>query len=206
MGKKKHENGKKTVSKEESAAQEAPETSTAETSELEALRARAAERDEFLDLLQRTRAEFSNYRKRVERERARWSEGSVGEFVQKLLPLLDDIDRALAHAGESSDFDGFVEGIRLIENKIYDVLKSSGVEPFYPEGEPFNPAEHEAVIVEETDQLPDQTVSEVLLKGYRLRDRILRPAQVKVARNISPAPPEDAPAERDEEDADDADL
>ena len=119
-------------------------------------------------------------------------------MIRKLLPLLDDIDRALAHADESPDFDGFVEGIRLIESKIYDVLKSSGVEPFHPEGEPFNPAEHEAVIVEQTDQLPDQTVSEVLLKGYRLRDRILRPAQVKVARNVPPEPA-DASGEPDED-------
>lgn len=162
----------------------------AEPEPLEGLRAQAAERDEFLDLLKRTRAEFSNYRKRVERDRSEWTGRSIGDFVLRLLPVLDDFHRALAHAAETADFETFVHGIRLIENKIYDVLKASGVEPFEPVGEVFNPAEHEAVIVEPSDELPDETISEVLLKGYRLGARVLRPAQVKVVRKPAASPRE----------------
>ena len=152
---------------------------------IEELKARATERDEFLGMLQRARAEFSNYRKRVERERGEMRTRVIGEFVMKLLPVLDDFDRALVHADESADLESFVKGIRLIENKIYEVLKRSGVESFEPErGDGFNPVEHDALIVEQTDEYPDDSVSGVHLKGYRMGDRILRPAQVKVAKQI----------------------
>ena len=204
---------------EEAPSGDATEASSEGPLDVETLTVRARERDEFLDMLQRVRAEFSNYRKRTERDREALAERAVGEFVLRLLPVLDDFDRALAHAGESSDLESFVRGIRLIESKIYDVLKSSGVEPFEPTGERFDPAEHEAMIVEVNDALPDQTVSEVVLKGYRQNDRVLRAARVKVARN-TPAGVEaetdvtgdddvDAPpaADRDEtEEENDADV
>lgn len=177
-------------------SESAPDAAVEESADdVEGLKARARERDEFLDLLQRARAEFSNYRKRIERDRIDWTERSVAVFVAGLLPALDDFDRALAHADEAPDLDSFVRGVRLIEGKVYDVLKSSGVEPFEPEkGEPFNPAEHEAITVEVTDEFPDRSVSEVLLKGYRLRDRILRAAQVRVVRNV-PVEPNEAPGD-----------
>jgi molecular chaperone GrpE len=179
---------------DESALEEA-ESVEMPAAEDASVQAKAAERDEFLDLLQRTRAEFSNYRKRIERDRETWGPRAVGDFVLKLLPVLDDFDRALAHAEESTDFESFVKGIRLIESKIYDVLKSSGIEPFVPAGEPFDPAEHDAMIMEARDDVPENHVSEVLLKGYRQGDRVLRHAQVKVAKS--------APAEAPETDADD---
>ena len=177
----------------------ASEAAEAGTIGIEELKAQAQQRDEFLELLQRTRAEFSNYRKRIERERLEWGVRAVGDFVRKLLPVLDDFDRAIAHADEAADFETFVRGVRLVETKIYDVLKSNAVEPFEPkQGQPFDPAEHEAITVEETRELPDQTVSEVLLKGYRQHDRILRAAQVKVARNTAPEPEKETPTgERD---------
>ena len=197
MAEKKHRKKKKTKEEPVERAETAAEAEEAGTIGIEELKVQARQRDEFLDLLQRTRAEFSNYRKRIERNRLEWGDRAVGDFVQKLLPVLDDFDRALAHAGEASDLEGFVEGIRLVEQKIYDVLKTDGVEPFQPEeGQPFDPAEHEAITVEITDDLPDQTVSEVLLKGYRQHDRILRPAQVKVARNTPPEPGETPAEER----------
>jgi molecular chaperone GrpE len=152
-----------------------------EADELASLRAQARERAEFLDMLQRTRAEFSNYRKRIERERPMLAEQGVSRFVLKLLPVLDDFDRALAHAEEYPDFESFVQGIRLIESKIYEVLRSSDIEPFEPLGEPFDPAQHDALMMEPTAEYPDNTVSGVVLKGYRLGDRVLRPARVRVA-------------------------
>ena len=178
---------------EDTASEEQP-ASEAPSADLDALKTRAKERDEFLDLLQRTRAEFSNYRKRVERDRVEWADRAIGEFVLGLLPVLDDFDRALAHADASAeDFEGFLKGVRLVEDKIYDVLKAAGVTPFVPTGVPFDPVEHDALIVEQTDEMPDGTINEVFLKGYHMGARVLRPAQVKVVRNAkTPSAPEDA--------------
>ena len=201
------------MSEENEAVNEEPEVDAPEEQAAEAdsaedepvsvgdLRTRANERNEFLDMLQRTRAEFSNYRKRVERERGELRGRIIGDFVMNLLPVLDDFDRALAHADESADLESFAQGIKLIENKIYDVLKLSGVEPFEPDcGDGFDPVEHDALIVEETEEYPDQTVCGVHLKGYRMGDRILRPAQVKVAKSMSVE--EDLPDEEAEEECD----
>ena len=202
MAEKKHRKGKKADESAE-AAGEATDAETSDTVGIEDLHSRARQRDEFLDLLQRTRAEFSNYRKRIERDRLTWSDRAVGEFVMKLLPVLDDFDRAIAHADEAEDLRAFVDGVRLLKQNIDDVLRSSGVEPFEPAtAQPFDPAEHEAITVEITDALPDQSVSDVLLKGYRLHDRVLRAAQVKVARN---APPEDESPTTDAAGRNDAD-
>ncbi|HUW55609.1 MAG TPA: nucleotide exchange factor GrpE [Planctomycetota bacterium] len=195
-------------------AEASPDAEASETVGIEELQARSRQRDEFLDLLQRTRAEFSNYRKRIERERLEWTERAVGGFVTRLLPVLDDFDRALAHADEAVDLRAFVDGVRLLKQNIDEVLRSIGVEPFEPDpADPFDPACHEAMTVEITDELPDQTVSEVLLKGYRLHDRVLRPAQVKVARSTPPeseeAPSQDPTDVQDageEEDTSDADV
>jgi len=150
--------------------------------DLKALEAKARERDEYLSLLQRTAAEFANYRKRIERERAEWSDRAFGEFVLKLLPALDDFDRALSRAAEKGNVEAVVEGVRLIEKKFHDILKLNGVETFEASPGPFNPEEHEAVGVEITDGSPEGTVTETLVKGYRLRGRVLRPAKVKVAK------------------------
>ena len=176
---------------EETSVEEAADVEAVEgeTGDVDLLKRRARERDEYLDLLQRTRAEYLNYRKRVEREKLRLSDLAVGAFVLKLLPVIDDFDRALAHVDQTPDLETFARGIQLIENKLYDVLKASRVEVVAPEGQRFDPSEHEAVHVEYTDDVPDQTVVEVLRRGYRLDDRILRPAQVRVAMR----PPEESP-------------
>ena len=163
----------------------------AEKLDVEELKKRARERDEFLDLLRRTRAEYSNYRKRIERDRAAWNDVAVGEFVRKLLPVLDDLDLALEHADQAADLKSFAEGIRLISDKIHGILKACGVEAIVPEWERFDPAEHEAVVIEHTDAVPEQTITGVLAKGYRMHDKVLRPARVKVAKN----PPTERPEE-----------
>jgi len=160
-----------------------PPKEEAEAVDVEALKTKARERDEFLDLARRTAAEFSNYRKRVDRERAEWTDRVVGEFVLSLLPALDDLDRALAQAEAAGDAATLVEGFGLVRGKLLGILKANGIESFEPAGVPFDPAEHDAVIVEETDELPHHHVMEVVQKGYRLRGRVLRAAQVKVARN-----------------------
>jgi molecular chaperone GrpE len=102
--------------------------------------------------------------------------------VLKLLPALDDFDRALSHAAEKGSVEAIVEGVRLIEKKFHDILKLNGVETFEASPGLFNPEEHEATGVEITDRSPEGTVTETLVKGYRLRGRVLRPAKVKVAK------------------------
>ncbi len=163
-----------------------------EAVDVEALKAKAAERDEFLDLAQRTRAELINYRKRIERERAEWAERAVAEFALKLLPALDDFDRALREAEGAADVKTLLAGFRQIDRKFHDVLKAAGLEPFSPHGKPFDAAEHEAVLIEESDKHPHHAVSDVVRKGWRLRGRVLRPAQVKVARKPEPETSVDA--------------
>ena len=161
----------------------APEqAAAAEPVDIEALKAKAKERDEFLDLAQRARAEMINYRKRVERDRAEWADRAVADFVLQLLPALDYFDRALAEAEGAADAKAILAGFRQIDQKLHDLLKAQGIESFKPQGgKPFDPAEHEAVVIEETDEHPHQAVSNVLRKGWRLRGKLLRPAQVKVA-------------------------
>lgn len=132
---------------------------------------------------QRSAADFSNYRRRTEQER----EASLGlaneMLLLKLLAVVDDFDRALAAMPPELKHLGWVEGLWLVERKLRALLESEGVTPIEAEGKPFDPREHEAVMHEETDKAPDDTVIGELQRGYRIRDRVLRPALVNVAKN-----------------------
>jgi molecular chaperone GrpE len=132
---------------------------------------------------QRSAADFSNYRRRTEHER----EASLGlaneMLLLKLLAVVDDFDRALAAMPPELKHLGWVEGLWLVERKLRALLESEGVTPIEAEGKPFDPREHEAVMHEETDKAPDDTVIGELQRGYRIRDRVLRPALVNVAKN-----------------------
>jgi molecular chaperone GrpE len=132
---------------------------------------------------QRSAADFSNYRRRTEQER----EASLGlaneMLLLKLLAVVDDFDRALAAMPPELKHLGWVEGLWLVERKLRALLESEGVTPIEAEGRPFDPREHEAVMHEETDKAPDDTVIGELQRGYRIRDRVLRPALVNVAKN-----------------------
>ena len=138
------------------------------------------ERDEFKDLLLRKTAEFDNYRKRVERERREQAEWAASELVRNLLPVLDDLERA-ARADAGDDAGGYRKGIELIAKRLADVLAKRGVTVIDPLGEDFTPHEHEAVTHEPRPGARDGEVVEVLARGYRLGDRLLRAAMVKVA-------------------------
>jgi len=141
---------------------------------------------EYLDALQRERASFINYRRRTDQERAELTQYATSNLLKKLLPVVDDFDRALAAipAEERKD-NRWVEGVELIARKLHAILEQEGVEPIEALGQPFDPNLHEAVAFEEN---PDgsgdhqDTVSDVFSKGYKLRDRVLRPAMVKVSR------------------------
>ena len=137
------------------------------------------ERNVLLDRLARLQAEFDNARKRAAREQSEFREYAVADAVKALLPILDSFDRALAtHAGEES-----FRGIELINRQFHDALAKLGVRPIPAAGEPFDPHLHQAVEMVDTTDAPDHTVLEELQRGYKLKDRLLRPAMVRVARN-----------------------
>jgi molecular chaperone GrpE len=145
-----------------------------------------AEQAELKERLVRRQAEFDNYRKRVERERGETYNRMVGDVARKLLPVLDNLRRALdaeasMKANESEEFRHFLNGVELIYKQLNDVLEGLGVEPVAAVGQPFDPHVHEAVVTEQTEDFEPDTVMQELVRGYRLGDKLLRPAVVKVA-------------------------
>ncbi len=135
----------------------------------------------------RRQADFDNYRKRVERERIESYQRTAGEVAGRLLPVVDNLHRALAaetfvQKNESEEFRHFLHGVDLISKQLSGVLEALGVETVATVGEAFDPHIHEAVAVEETDLYASDTVTEEMVRGYRLGDKLLRPAMVKVAK------------------------
>jgi len=133
---------------------------------------------EYLDLLQRERAAFINFRRRSEAERAESQHYATGQLLKKLLPVVDDLDRALTLAPPGEPW---VEGVRMIARKFHSLLEAEGVTPVDAVGQPFDPTVHEAVAYDEGGDGPDVVVAE-FARGYRHRDRVLRPAMVRVGK------------------------
>ena len=138
------------------------------------------------DRLARRQADFENYRKRVERERSETYERVVAEIAAKLLPVLDNLKRALdteasLESGESDEFRHFLSGVDLIFKQLSGVIEALGVKPVLSVGERFDPHIHEAVVSEPTDEHEPDTVMEEIIRGYRMGDKLIRPALVKVA-------------------------
>jgi len=150
-----------------------------------ALTEKAGKADEYLDLAQRTRAEFENYRKRAAREAAAAQERGAVKLALELLPAIDNLDRALAHAASSADGENgeaqLVSGIKHVHTDVLAALGRVGIEPFSPEGEQFDPQYHEAVAQQPFEGADPGTVVEVYQRGYRLGESVLRPARVVVA-------------------------
>jgi molecular chaperone GrpE len=145
-----------------------------------------AENAELKDRLQRRQADFDNYRKRVERERSETYNRVVADVAGKLLPVMDNLKRALeaeasVEASESDEFRHFLSGVDLISKQLNGVLDALGVKPIAAVGEPFDPHIHEAVVTEPTDDYEPDTVMQEIVSGYRLGDKLIRPALVKVA-------------------------
>ena len=142
--------------------------------------AAAVEQDlrEFRDRYLRTLADFENFRKRSDREKADYFKYAMAGVIKDLLPVLDNFDRALEHAEEGDDFH---RGVSLIYKQLFDVLKRHGLRLIEESNVHFDPNVHEAVVTEEDPNVPNHTVVAVLQKGYFLHDRLLRPAMVKVA-------------------------
>ena len=135
------------------------------------------EPEDYLALAQRIQADFENYRKRAAREAAAAGERAKGGLVRELLPVVDNLERALASAEEGEQH--LAEGVRLVHSELIAVLERNGVEQFDPAGEKFDPAEHEALSVREEGKAG--LVLDVVEKGYRTNGTILRPARVVVS-------------------------
>ncbi len=150
----------------------------AEASELQKLK---AERDTLLDRLARLQAEFENARKRAAREQQEFRDFATADAIKALLPAFDSFERALqAPASQASEFRS---GVELIYKQIQDALAKLGVRAVPAKGERFDPHVHEAIEMVETTEAPDHQVVDELQRGYKLKDRLLRPAMVKVAQN-----------------------
>jgi len=156
--------------------------------------------DEYLDQWRRTAAEFANYRKRIEKERAEQAKYANAALLTKLLPLLDDFDRAFQTLPDGLAKLTWIEGIFLIHRKLNFILEQEGVKPIETQGKFFDPAFHEAVTYEEVDGYEDGQIIGEVQKGYMLHDRVLRPALVRVAkaRKKEEPQPESAPSEDSE--------
>ncbi|HYH59383.1 MAG TPA: nucleotide exchange factor GrpE [Thermoleophilaceae bacterium] len=137
------------------------------------------ERDEYLDLAQRTRAELDNFRKRAARESAQAGERAKANLVRELLPVLDNLERALGSAGEAEQH--LAEGVRMVHGQLVAALEREGIEAFDPVGDAFDPECHEALSTREQEGAESGVVLDVVEKGYRLNGTVLRPARVVVA-------------------------
>jgi molecular chaperone GrpE len=149
--------------------------------DLDELTAKAERADEYLELARRTKADFENYRKRAAREAAAAQERGVIKLVRELLPAVDNLDRALAAAGASSNGDELSSGVKLVRDELIAALSRAGVELFSPLGERFDPERHEAVAQRPVEGAEAGTIVEVYQQGCRLGDSVIRPARVVVA-------------------------
>jgi molecular chaperone GrpE len=138
-----------------------------------------AERDEYLDLAQRVQADFENYRKRAAREQERLIAHAHERLVRELLPVLDDLERAL-EAAERHEEAQLVEGVKLVERSLRDALRKEGLAEIETDGA-FDPHVHEALLTQPSDRAEPGSVLEVVQRGYRLGDKVVRPARVIVA-------------------------
>ena len=142
------------------------------------------ERDDFKDRLLRMTAEFDNYRKRVDRERRELSEAAAADLIRDLLPILDDLERAMAasRAEAAGQNDALMRGVELTHRHLLEQLRRRGVEPIEAVGQMFDPELHESVAAEPAAGKPDGEILEEFRRGYRAAGRLLRASMVKVAR------------------------
>ena len=150
-----------------------------ETSESELEKVKA-ERDSLLDRLARAQAEFDNARKRAGKEQQESRDYAIADAIKSLLPVIDSLERALQVKSDAAELRS---GVELIYKQLQAALAKLSVNPIVAKGEPFDPRLHEAIELVETSDVPDHQVIEELQRGYKLKDRLLRPAMVKVAKN-----------------------
>jgi len=137
--------------------------------------------EEYLDGWQRARAEFANYKKRVLRENVDIRQMARGEVIKLYLDIADDLERALQEKPESGDEGSWADGIEIIFQKLHSRLEAEGIKPMNPLGEEFDPNIHEALMKEESEEYESGQIIEVMQEGYRIGDKVLRPALVRLA-------------------------
>ena len=149
--------------------------------DLESLRTRAQERDQFLTLLKRTQADFENYQKRNQRERDQDRLYLHSQLAHDLLPVLDNLDRATAAAKQAGETGPLVQGVNMVQSQLLDLLRRHGVTRMEALGQPFDPNLHQAVMQQPSTTEPPNTVTQVLEDGFMIHERVLRPARVVVS-------------------------
>ncbi|HEX7293621.1 MAG TPA: nucleotide exchange factor GrpE [Solirubrobacterales bacterium] len=163
----------------------APPAGDAVSADLDALLADVQrERDEYLDLAKRTKADFENFRKRMTAEVQAASARGKAELIREVVPVLDDLERAIQAAGldpEGDSEDGLAHGVLLVFRSLRDSLGRNGVEAVDPKGEKFDPTQHEALSTQPVEGVESGVVVEVMQKGYRLDEQLVRPARVVVS-------------------------
>lgn len=162
------------------AAEDSAQSESVEHPAVAELERITAERDHLLDRVARLQAEFENARKRAEREKAEFREFAAGAVVEKFLPVLDNFELALKSTGSAEQLRS---GVELIVKQMEEVLKSLNVTPVATVGEQFDPHVHEALGSVEREDMPDHAVAEEIRRGYKLKERLLRPAMVRVVEN-----------------------
>ena len=169
---------------DEPASQAPPTSGPLSAKQIEDLTARAAKADEHWERLLRTTADLENFKKRAARERQDAIRFANASLLEKLIPALDNFDMALTAAtnAESNPVESLITGITMIHTQLKNALAEAGLEEIDAANQPFNPNLHEAVSQEESAEVPDGHVIRQLRKGYKLRDRLIRPASVVVAR------------------------
>jgi molecular chaperone GrpE len=174
-------NGNESAEVGESSGESALGSGSALETELQKIK---GERDTLLDRLQRMQAEFENARRRASKEQQDYKDYATMDSIKVLLPVLDSFQRAMQVQSEPGDFRS---GVELIYKQLQDALAKLGVTAIPAKGEPFDPRFHEAIEMVETTDAPDHEVLEELQRGYKYRERLLRPAMVKVASNPAKA-------------------
>jgi len=137
--------------------------------------------EEFRNRLLRSQADFDNYRRRTQREKEEMAKYASAELIARLLPVLDNFERAIGAAKSSGDFEALAKGVDMIHRQLLQVLEQEGLKPMETVGQPFNPEIHEAVMRVESDEHEEGIIVEELQRGYILKDRVIRPAMVKVS-------------------------
>src|SRR5271155_4704307 len=151
---------------------------------IEELKARAAKADEHWDRLLRTTADLENFKKRAAREKTEAAQFASASLLQKLLPILDNFEMAqmAAQSVQGDSLASLQAGVAMIQQQLKTILTDSGLEEIDASGKPFDPTLHEAVSQQETIEVPENHIVQQIRKGYKLRDRLLRPASVIVAK------------------------
>ncbi|NMC15719.1 MAG: nucleotide exchange factor GrpE [Chloroflexi bacterium] len=178
---------KKDEERPESASEQDGSQVAAVESDLDALMSACetlkAQSAEYLDSLQRERASFANYKKRVDQDNALVYDNALADLIKAFLPVVDDLERALKNSPSDPETDPWISGIALILQKLMKTLEAKGVSTLNVQpGDAFDPAVHEAVTHEENPVFSDSQVIEVVQNGYKLKDRVIRPALVRVAK------------------------